>query len=143
MGEQALPQGISIAERFSIPICMSGVQSLAGIWHHRFEVNLHLRSPNRVSHEAPAGFLSCKSLAGFRLFIPDTPGTEHDEDEEYVTLGVMALPRGTVRGFPAESHEDPISKSAHYQPQNDLTLRHVSEPHRTPRQIKLGALPLP
>lgn len=38
----------------------------------------------------------------------------HDEDEEYVTFGVMTLQRGTDRGRPSESHEDPIGEPARY-----------------------------
>ena len=58
-------------------------------------------------------FSTIKSAAGFQLSIPGTPGTDHDEDEEHVTLGMMGLQRGAVRGCSAESCEDPIGESAH------------------------------
>jgi hypothetical protein len=50
------------------------------------------------------------SLAGFPLLVPDSPGVDHDEDEEYITLRVMELPRDPGTRRSAESHEDPIGE---------------------------------
>ena len=57
-------------------------------------------------------FSTIKSLAGFQLFVPDTPRTDHGEDEEYITFEAT-LQRSTIRRCQAEVHEDLISQSAY------------------------------
>jgi hypothetical protein len=110
-------QSSSIRQKFLPPICISGIQWLADPQPHLSENNTrHHRLLNRVRLEALVGFFSNEISAGFQLFVRETPGSDRDEDEEYVALRVTELPRGSAGKHLTELHKGPIGKSPRYHP---------------------------
>ena len=92
-----------------LPICK---WFLTPIQHQLFATNpLPRYPPNRVRLESLSVFSTTTPYAGLRLSALDTPRIDYDEEEEYVTLGVMTLQRGSAHRCPGDSREDPISGS--------------------------------
>lgn len=67
-----------------------------------------LSSGSSTSCDGQSDFLAIRSFSGLQFFDPSVPGTDDDEDEEYVTLKMMAFGRGNALRRPTELTEDPI-----------------------------------
>ena len=84
--------------------------------HHPFESNQRPPyPPNRVRSEVPVRFLRNIMYTGSVLTVLDTLGADYDEEEEEVTLEVMASQWGSARRRLEGMHKDIISESVHSQ----------------------------